>query len=240
MSFILACYLMQTVQECRLAAFDDFALNDVQHLLHDLVLQFFFWLRDIQRFILGFVSIVLCFCRHLLLSAGVWGDPTLTSKGLLLTRAHREFKGFCRLHRLYCSQPEFRESMASWLPSSVCIEVCYTVCMQLTFDFHITLWCNSLTKMELKSSSLSVCSFTVIFFWMISLCVFWSAELYKKNGDILLTLKAYNGRCVLEWLSHRVHEISQDPQFSSFAPNRFPVIAGCLTLVCIYEQQYEI
>ena len=41
MSFILACYLMQTVRQCRLAAFDGFVLNCVQQLLHDLALQFF-------------------------------------------------------------------------------------------------------------------------------------------------------------------------------------------------------
>lgn len=47
-------------------------------------------------------------------------------------------------------------------------------------------------------------------------CPFY-AELYRKNGDILLTTKAYNARCIQHWLTacvtdaaQRQHYVNQD------------------------------
>ena len=55
-------------------------------------------------------------------------------------------------------------------------------------------------------------------------------KLYKKNGDVMLTLKAYNGRCVMEWLAVRVYEAYLNPQYAAFDPTRFCVIAGAMSL----------
>ena len=46
----------------------------------------------------------------------------------------------------------------------------------------------------------------------------------------MLTLKAYNGRCVLEWLAVRVYEAYLNPQYAAFDPTRFCVIAGAMSL----------
>lgn len=58
-----------------------------------------------------------------------------------------------------------------------------------------------------------------------------TTKLYKKNGDIRLTLKAYNGRCVAEWLSETFYAASRDDQLRAFDVERVPLIAGALTLV---------
>ena len=41
------------------------------------------------------------------------------------------------------------------------------------------------------------------------------AKLLKKNNDILLTLKAYNGRCALEWLAERLRDAVQVPEHTA-------------------------
>ena len=57
-------------------------------------------------------------------------------------------------------------------------------------------------------------------------------KLYKKNGDVMLTLKAYNGRCVMEWLAVRVYEAYLNPQYAAFDPTRF-----CSQIVCLCESE---
>ncbi|CAL1161030.1 unnamed protein product [Cladocopium goreaui] len=61
---------------------------------------------------------------------------------------------------------------------------------------------------------------------------FRESMLYKKNGDVMLTLKAYNGRCVLEWLAVRVYEAYLNPQYAAFDPTRF-----CSQIVCLCESE---
>ena len=62
--------------------------------------------------------------------------------------------------------------------------------------------------------------------------------MFKKNGDILLTLKAYNSRCILAWLSEVVYEASLNPAYSA-TDERFDLIAAALIhgwigwMVCI-------
>jgi len=58
-----------------------------------------------------------------------------------------------------------------------------------------------------------------------------ATKLYKKTGDILLTLKAYNGRCVLEWLSETIYTASRHEEYCAHDPDRVFLIAGALTLV---------
>ncbi|CAK9032250.1 Telomerase Cajal body protein 1 [Durusdinium trenchii] len=50
--------------------------------------------------------------------------------------------------------------------------------------------------------------------------------LFKKNSDILLTSKAYNGRVVVQWLSHEVHLASTSPTFSAYDPRFFVIVAA--------------
>ena len=44
-----------------------------------------------------------------------------------------------------------------------------------------------------------------------------------------MTLKAYNGRCVLAWLSEKVYEASLNPAFAA-VDERFDLIAAATTL----------
>ncbi|CAL1147539.1 unnamed protein product [Cladocopium goreaui] len=50
---------------------------------------------------------------------------------------------------------------------------------------------------------------------------------YKKDGDISFTLKAYNGRCVLAWLSDAVYEASLNPMQAAI-DERFHLITCAL------------
>lgn len=43
-------------------------------------------------------------------------------------------------------------------------------------------------------------------------CHVFAAEIYKKNSDVLFTLKAYNGRVVLEWLYDELEKFCLDDQ----------------------------
>lgn len=52
--------------------------------------------------------------RHVLLNSGLFGDPTVDSKRVLLHRAYIHFKNFCTAKRIYCSQPAFQEKLATW------------------------------------------------------------------------------------------------------------------------------
>ena len=53
------------------------------------------------------------------------------------------------------------------------------------------------------------------------------SEVYKKDGDISFTLKAYNGRCVLAWLSDAVYEASLNPMQAAI-DERFHLITCAL------------
>ena len=51
-------------------------------------------------------------------------------------------------------------------------------------------------------------------------------EIYKKDGDIALTAKAYNGRVILEWLSETVYLACQDDTFVARDPRTFLIAAA--------------
>ena len=55
------------------------------------------------------------------------------------------------------------------------------------------------------------------------------AKLYQKNGDILLSAKAYNSRIVLEWLSETVYAASAVPEYVA-VDGRFLLISAALWL----------
>lgn len=52
--------------------------------------------------------------RNLLLHSGMFGDPNVDSKRVLLHRAYINFKQFCSAKGIYCSQPAFQEKLATW------------------------------------------------------------------------------------------------------------------------------
>lgn len=119
-----------------------------------------------------------------------------------LSRAHVAFKSWCRNNRVYCSQPMFKPKM---VPRSELVALGYIFeWNQASMD--LIAWSSS-------SPPQSTCG----------------AKIFKKNGDILFTLKAYNGRAVFGWLTDVVFEASQNDQFASF-DSRFPLIALAMKL----------
>lgn len=55
---------------------------------------------------------------------------------------------------------------------------------------------------------------------------FTSRMIYKTDGDIALTAKAYNGRVILEWLSETVYLACQDDTFVACDPRAFLIAAA--------------
>ena len=55
-------------------------------------------------------------------------------------------------------------------------------------------------------------------------------KVIKKDNEILLTAKAYNGRCLLAWLAHAVQRASQLPHVVA-KDNRIPTMYLAMILV---------
>lgn len=53
-----------------------------------------------------------------------------------------------------------------------------------------------------------------------------TAEIYKKEGDVMLTAKAYNGRVILAWLDETLYAASQDQHFASLDPRTLLISAA--------------
>lgn len=58
-------------------------------------------------------------------------------------------------------------------------------------------------------------------------CCF-ATKLYQKNGDVLLTCQAYNGRVVMQWLAETVSEVAQHA--GADVDDRVKPIALCVPL----------
>ena len=58
---------------------------------------------------------------------------------------------------------------------------------------------------------------------------FFMSKVLKKDGQIRMTCKAYNGRCVLEWLAFCLRAATR--HHDNDADERLPVAAVCMTLV---------
>lgn len=52
-------------------------------------------------------------------------------------------------------------------------------------------------------------------------------RVYKKTGEVLLTTKAYNSRCITEWLAHELLEATRDPHLQ-LQDDRIPAMAICV------------
>ena len=61
----------------------------------------------------------------------------------------------------------------------------------------------------------------------------------KKNGEIKMNLKAYNGRCVAEWLAHSLKSAASQP--TKYEDERLPLAALCMSLdsYCSVRRLFE-
>lgn len=60
---------------------------------------------------------VLRILRNLLIRSGVYGDPGTHARSVLCSRAYLDFKNFCSLNKISCSQPVFKERYVTLLRS---------------------------------------------------------------------------------------------------------------------------
>lgn len=67
------------------------------------------------------------------------------------------------------------------------------------------------------------------FFCFLEARVLLQSKIFKKNSDVLFTAKAYNGRIILEWLTHEVYAASTSEGAAEF-DSRFHLIAAALML----------
>ena len=58
-------------------------------------------------------------------------------------------------------------------------------------------------------------------------------QVVKKDGSLLMTAKAYNGRCILEWLHDA---LLRSRSSGTFSDERVPLACMCLSFWCIYWQ----
>lgn len=62
--------------------------------------------------------------------------------------------------------------------------------------------------------------------------------IFKKNSDVLFTAKAYNGRIILEWLTHEVYAASTSEGAAEF-DSRFHLIAAALRFMARFLGKCE-
>lgn len=109
-----------------------------------------------------------------------------------LDRAYEDFQSFCRLKKIYCSQPPFKPGLDTCLINSnlYYLEVFECAC---GIDNLINI-AISLSDKNRMMSTADLFMDGVDFRWA-------STEVVKKTGDIMMTCKAFNGRVVTEWLN---------------------------------------
>ena len=54
----------------------------------------------------------------------------------------------------------------------------------------------------------------------------WLAKIFKKNSDVLFSLKAFNGRVVLEWLCAEINQFCQTDGCYEFDPRVYHICAA--------------
>lgn len=52
-------------------------------------------------------------------------------------------------------------------------------------------------------------------------------KVFKTTGEVLLTTKAYNSRCITEWLAYELLEATRNPRLR-LQDDRIPAISICL------------
>ena len=115
-----------------------------------------------------------------------------------LDAAYRGFREFCKIRKIQCSQPPFTVKMDPWL--------------SIVFFFRV---------LFLYVASLCNCKKKTRKTWT-------GLEVVKQSGEAKLIAKAYNGRCITEWLAFELLSACHNPQ-----DPRIPPIAVCTFLGCI-------
>ena len=136
------------------------------------------------------------YLRNVLLRAGVFGNDANVGIGVKLARAYEKFKSWQSSKRIHCSQPKFTEKM---VPG--------------------TCFCGHFLFERLPGSQVFQCQFLLWF----NTCTVMSTKIFKKNSDILFTLKAFNGRVVLEWLCDEIIQFCQIDGCDNFDPRVFHI-----------------
>ena len=175
--------------------------------------------------------------RNLLIRSGVYGDPGTRARSVLCSKAYLDFKNFCSLNKISCSQPVFKERYVTLL--------CSIISLFHFFMAHVLICCDGVMGIGKKRSIVlkmhDSCHICLVLFWLVvsyygipstfpaRVRICWS-QVYHKNGDIIFSAKAFNGRCILEWLSHAVYVASLSDEYVQ-TDERFVLIAAALTLV---------
>ena len=116
-----------------------------------------------------------------LLEMSRFGDRNLSLQKRL-DIAFLAFKSFCKSRKISCSQPPFSVKLVfrTNLVMFYCLFL-FELCFQ-----HTVLW--------------------LIAAWLWFTVFGASTEIVKKHNEILMTGKAYNNRCILEWLADVLSE----------------------------------
>ena len=61
-------------------------------------------------------------------------------------------------------------------------------------------------------------------------------QVYKRNGDVMMTTKAYNARVITSWLATCLKTASESPD--RFPDPRYPLAATCMFLAGYYHDFY--
>ena len=62
-------------------------------------------------------------------------------------------------------------------------------------------------------------------------------KIYQKNGDILFVAKAYNGRCIMQWLAEVLAALPT--QFAE-TDERMPIITLAMHRVCNWHAPHDV
>lgn len=129
-----------------------------------------------------------------------------------LDASYKRFTEFCRRCKISCSQPPFTEKMELW-------------------QIGVGNWFNFSTICSLRIDRvfLSFELWRIGVIWLSSAILLLAAQVCKKNGEILLTVKAYCGRCITEWLASEMLEASRNHRLIAL-DDRIPAMSICVHL----------
>ena len=120
------------------------------------------------------------------------------SRQKLLDTAYRHFRAYIKANKIPCSQSPFTEKMVSCLHWS-------KICSWLLYTFF---WCRPVSVPIQPTSC--------------------RAEVVKKLDEIQFTLKGYNGRVVMQWLTHCLGDAVTSPHL--FPDPRMNITYAAMTL----------
>lgn len=145
--------------------------------------------------------------RVMLCDEHFWPGNTFAEQ---LDNAFADFQNFLRARKIHCSQKRFTPGLATLLQIALCS---YSY-----FRFLSQTCC-------LTCFGSYGCSVVLFLFAVVK-----STQVVKKDGSLLMTAKAFNGRCILEWLHHVLTLIRAQGNYSD---PRIPLACLCLTLAAL-------